>query len=139
SLLEQAGIKARSIELSSERLGLVAKMDLVETVATDSSFGPTVQPVDYKRGRPMETDAGAAAWPADRVQVAVQALVLRDNGYICEEAVVYYAATKQRVTIAIDEALAAETVAAIGAARAMAAGDQIPPPLVDSPKCPRCS
>ncbi|HWG38820.1 MAG TPA: CRISPR-associated endonuclease Cas1 [Terriglobales bacterium] len=139
SLLEQAGIKARSIELSSERLGLVAKMDLVETVATDSSFGPTVQPVDYKRGRPMETEAGPGAWPADRVQVAVQALVLRDNGYTCEEAVLYYAATKQRVTVPIDEALVNETIAALDAARALAAGDQIPPPLVDSPKCPRCS
>src|SRR6185312_11104157 len=108
SELELAGIRARSVELSSERLGLIAKMDLVETidsrgtprVAADPGSGPSVQPVDYKRGRPMETDAGAAAWPADRVQVAVQALVLRDNGYICEEAVVYYAATKQRVTIA---------------------------------------
>ena len=140
SELELAGIRARSVELSSERLGLIAKMDLVETVAAESDAPtPAVQPVDYKRGRPMETDSGPAAWPADRVQVAVQGLVLRDNGYTCEEAVVYYAATKQRVMVPIDEALVSETLAALDSARALAAGDQIPPPLVDSPKCPRCS
>src|SRR6185437_8734089 len=62
SELELAGIRARSVELSSERLGLIAKMDLVETidsrgtprVAADPGSGPSVQPVDYKRGRPME-------------------------------------------------------------------------------------
>ena len=47
--------------------------------------------------------------------------------------------TKQRVRVAIDEPLIAETLEAIAAARALAASGQVPPPLVDSPKCPRCS
>ena len=68
-------------------------------------------PVDYKRGRPRESaDTGQPeAWDADRVQLAVQALVLRDNGYTCNEAVVYYVTTKQRVRIPIDDALVAQT------------------------------
>ena len=141
--LAEAGLKARSVELSSDRLGLIARMDLVESVAEgeggEAAAGAAVRPVDYKRGRPAELDGMPAAWPADRVQIGVQALVLRDNGYRCEEGVLYYAATKQRVRVPIDEALAQETLAALDEARAAALSQQIPPPLVDSPKCPRCS
>src|SRR5690606_8648581 len=88
---------------------------------------------------PRDTDDGPEAWPADRAQLCVQALILRDNGYRCDEAVAYYDTTKQRVRVAIDEALVAETIQAIADARALAASGTIPPPLVDRPKCPRCS
>jgi CRISPR-associated protein Cas1 len=79
------------------------------------------------------------AWDPERVQLAVQGLVLRDNGYTCDEGVIYYVATKQRIRVPIDDALVAETLAAMQAARDVAAAGVIPPPLVDSPKCPRCS
>ncbi len=65
--------------------------------------------------------------------------MLRDNGYSCDEGILYYATTKQRVRIEIDDALIAETEQFIAQARAAALSDQIPEPLVDSPKCPRCS
>src|SRR5579872_7205856 len=78
-------------------------------------------------------------WDTDRVQMAVQALVLRENGYKCDEAVVYYVATKQRVRVPIDEATVAWTLDMLRQARETAAARRIPPPLVDSPKCPRCS
>jgi CRISPR-associated protein Cas1 len=140
SRLDEAGIRARSIELSSDRLGLIAKMDLVESIPGEEPTDPArARPVDYKRGRPMEHDGLPAAWPADRVQVAVQALILRDNGYNCDEAVIYYASTKQRARIPIDAPLVEETLAALAAARALAASGEIPLPLDDSPKCPRCS
>jgi CRISPR-associated protein Cas1 len=134
-LADDEKLHSRSVTLASDTHGLIAKIDLVE--AADGA----VTPVDYKRGRPRENaDTGQTeAWDADRVQLAVQALVLRDNGYACHEAVVYYVATKQRVRIPIDDALIAQTLAAVADARAAAASDQIPPPLVDSPKCPRCS
>jgi len=48
-------IHSRSISLSSERLGLIAKLDLVES-DTDSGEGASVRPVDYKKGRPREAD-----------------------------------------------------------------------------------
>jgi CRISPR-associated protein Cas1 len=128
-------LHSRSVTLSSDAHGLIAKMDLVEV-----SEG-TVKPVDYKRGTPRKNaDTGdLEAWDADRVQLAVQALILRDNGYKCEEGVIYYVSTKQRVRVPIDEALVGQTLQALVDARAAAASDQIPPPLVDSPKCPRCS
>lgn len=128
-------LHARSVTLSSDAHWLIAKLDLVE------AEGETATPVDYKRGKPRENrDTGALeAWDTDRVQMAVQALVLRENGYHCEEAVVYYATTKQRVRIVVDDVLVQQTLQALSDARQIAAQREIPPPLVDSPKCPRCS
>src|SRR5487761_44750 len=52
--LEASDFKTRSVQLSSERLGLIAKLDLIEVEGEKGQ----VTPVDYKRGRPMETDDG---------------------------------------------------------------------------------
>lgn len=131
--LGEERIHARSVTLSSDALHLLAKIDLVE------GADGVVSPVDYKRGSPKTTDAGPEAWPADRIQLGVQALVLRDNGYVVSEAIAYYHATRQRVRLPVDGALTADTTAALEQARAVALSGQIPPPLVDSPKCPRCS
>jgi CRISPR-associated protein Cas1 len=126
-------IHSRSVSLASDRYGLIATIDLVQ------GDGEAVAPVDYKRGRPREGDDGPEGWPADRAQVCAQALILRDNGYVCHEAVLYYDATRQRVRVAIDDALVRETLQAVADARRLAESGRIPPPLVDSPKCPRCS
>lgn len=130
---DEAPVTARSVTLSDEALRVIAKLDLVE------AEGVTATPVDYKKGAPRAGDDGPEAWPADRIQVGVQALVLRANGYTTHEAVLYYAKTKQRVRVPVDDALVAETQEAIVAARDTAERGVIPPPLVDSPKCPRCS
>jgi len=126
--------RSRSVMLSSDQYRVIAKMDLVET------SGEQVVPVDYKRGRPRQhSDGGLEAWDTDRVQLGVQALVLRENGYRCDEGVVYYATTKQRVRVTMDAPLIDTTVAAIRAARQLAESQRRPMPLIDSPKCPRCS
>lgn len=126
-------IESRSVTLSSETHKVIAKIDLVE------GANGLVTPIDYKHGRPRQTDAGLELWPADRVQLAVQGLVLQENGYRCEEGVGYYAQTKQRVRAKFDDELMRETAAAIAQAWALARAGEIPPPLVDSPKCPGCS
>jgi CRISPR-associated protein Cas1 len=128
-----APIAARSVSLSDDTLGITATIDLVE--AADG----LVCPVDYKKGRPRDTEEGPGAWPADEAQIGVQALALRANGYTCDEGIVYYHATRQRVRLAIDEGLVVRTRAIIDEARRIAESGRIPPPLVDSPKCPRCS
>jgi CRISP-associated protein Cas1 len=130
-------IHSRSVTLSSERVGLTAKLDLIE--GDEDADRNSVRPVDYKRGKPRQVDGVPTPWPSDRIQIAAQALVLRDNGYTCDEGILYYLTTKQRVRIAIDNALISETEEAILQARKVALQDAIPPPLVDSPKCPRCS
>lgn len=126
-------IHARSITLSSERLRVIAKMDLVE------AQGTAVTPVDYKHGHPKTGDEGLELWPSDRAQMVVQGIVLRENGYRCDEGIVYYRKTGQRVRVALDDALIGETENQIQEARRIAESATIPPPLIDSPKCPGCS
>ena len=53
-------IHSRSVQLSSERLRVIAKMDLVEVK------DGVVTPVDYKHGRPRDGADGLELWPADR-------------------------------------------------------------------------
>lgn len=130
---ELEDLKARSVTLSSERHRLIAKLDLVEAEAG------RVTPLDYKRGKPRLGEAGPEAWPADLIQICAQALVLRENGYVCDEGLVFYYGTKQRVRILINDALVQQTEQALEDARRTALSNQIPPPLVDSPKCARCS
>jgi CRISPR-associated protein Cas1 len=126
-------IHSRSVQLSSERLRVIAKMDLVEV--EDGA----VTPVDYKHGRPRDGADGLALWPADRAQLGVQGIVLRENGYRCDEGVAYYRKTGQRVRVAFDEAAIAETESLTLEAWGLAESGEIPAPLIDSPKCPGCS
>ncbi len=126
--------RSRSVQLASDRLGVIAKLDLIEC------DGERVVPVDYKRGRPRTAEDGSVeAWEADRIQMGVQAAILRDLGYRCDEAILWYHATRQRVRLTIDDRLMSEVQRTIDAARELARGGEIPPPLDDSPKCPRCS
>jgi CRISP-associated protein Cas1 len=53
--------------------------------------------------------------------------------------VLYFAGSRERVPVEFDEALVARTVDQARQMRTVAEQDEIPPPLVDSPKCPRCS
>ena len=66
-------VVVRLITLSSEEHKVIAKLDLAEF------DGGRATPVDYKHGRPMKSDDGVEVWPSDRVQMAVQGLVLRAN------------------------------------------------------------
>src|ERR1039457_429494 len=131
--LPPQNIHSRSVQLSSERLRVIAKMDLVEVE------DGVVTPVDYKHGRPRDGADGLSLWPADRAQLGVQGIVLRENGYRCDEGVAYYRKTGQRVRAVFDEAAIAETEALILEAWGLAEAGEIPAPLMDSPKCPGCS
>ena len=124
-------IHARSITLSSNRLGLIAKMDLIE------SDDGVVVPVDYKRGKRPHVPRGAH--DPERVQLCVQGLILEEHGYRCDAGVLYFASSKERVRVEFDADLRAVTRNAIDGLRLIAVGGTIPVPLVDSPKCPRCS
>jgi len=134
-------IHARSVMLGSEKLGVVAKLDLVEVtgeINSDLFTAHKVCPVEYKAGAPREGDEGRQLWDADRMQLGLQILLLRENGYTCDEGVVFYRQTRQRVRFvptAEDEDWIRRGIAA---ARACTTGP-MPPPLDHSPKCPRCS
>ncbi|MGH9845806.1 MAG: CRISPR-associated protein Cas4, partial [Blastocatellia bacterium] len=130
-LAEQVKLHSRSVMVGSDRLGAVARIDLIEMAEG------RVVPVDYKRGAAPDLPEGA--WEPERVQVCLQGLLLRENGYECEYGVLYFAASQSRVTVEFTGELIARTLELLTEARRTAESGVIPPPLVDSPKCPRCS
>ena len=142
---EPETIHSRSVTLSSEQLRVIAKMDLIE-VRNAPAVGQTgdlfakreVTPVDYKAGAPREGQDQNEIWDTDKMQLGVQILILRDNGYLCREGVIYYCATRQRVRRQFTPEWEQWVRKNIAAARQCCAGP-IPPPLDHSPKCVRCS
>lgn len=128
---EDEVIHVRSLELSSDALGLVAKLDLAEFE------GRRAVPVDYKRGKRPHVAHGA--YEPERVQLCVQALLLEEHGYEAPEGVLYFVASRERVKVVFDDELRATARQAAAGLRLVASGGQMPPPLENSPKCPRCS
>ncbi len=138
----------RSLALTSDRLGLTATLDLAQI------DGMTAVPVEYRKGRPKRTrelpEAGdelmeerlllpsAEPWPTDRVQIGLQVLLLEDAGYSVPEAFLYYAAERLRVRVTVDDALRSDALRELDSAKRSAVGPR-PPPLVNDPRCPRCS
>lgn len=122
--------RATSVTIGSERLGLIATIDLIE-----GSDGKVI-PVETKKGSPPQH---ADAWEPELVQLSVQGLLLRENGYQCDHGVIYYATSRERRIIEFNDHLIELTLTRVAELREVAAALEPPPPLVDSPKCPRCS
>lgn len=123
-------LQARSVELADAELGLVAVVDRVDTAEGAAT------PVDLKKGAP---DREGRPWPADEIQLLVQAVLLRRAGYRVDSGTLYYAQTNQRIQVPIPDD-AEEKVRAVATDAREVAGSARPPlPLVDSAKCPRCS
>jgi CRISPR-associated protein Cas1 len=123
---------ARSVWLSSDRLGITAKIDVVEGTTEG-----TVVPIEYKRGKAPEVPEGA--YLPERAQLCAQALLLREHGFRCEEAAMYFAGSRRRVPIAVDEALVSLTLEAAARAKKIASRAEPPPPLDDDARCDGCS
>lgn len=130
---EERPYTARSVWLSSETLGVTAKIDVVDVDET----GRVVIPVEYKRGKRPDQPEGA--YLPERAQLCVQVLLLREHGFDCDHGEVYFAADRQRVPITISEGLIDATRQAIRRAKEIAARGELPAPLRDSPKCNGCS
>lgn len=122
---------SRSVSLSSESLGISAKLDLVETT------GGEAIPVEYKRGE--VPDNPERSWEPERVQLMAQALLLRESGYRCSQGILYFEKSRTRVEIVLDEALERRTLELLELAHACAASEEEPLPLDGSPKCRGCS
>ena len=124
-------IVSRSLTLASMTLGVIATLDIVE--AEDG----IVTPIDYKRGKRPHVAQGA--YEPERIQICLQALLLEEHGYRVEEGAIYYAESRERVRIALDEPLRMAARTAVSELRLTVLQSRIPPPLKDSPKCPRCA
>ena len=84
-------IHERSVWLGSEALGLSAKIDLLERE------GRRVTPIDYKRGKRPHVPRGA--YEPELVQLCAQGLLLKDHGYECDEGVLFFVASRERVRV----------------------------------------
>ncbi len=138
----------RSLALTSERLGITGTLDLAEI------NGQTAIPVEYRKGRPRRShepmqpvdemlaepvqERGPEPWPTDRVQIGLQVLLLEDAGYTVPEAFLYYAAERLRLRIVVDDTLRRDALDELDRAKSTAAGPR-PAPLLNDPRCPRCS
>jgi len=121
----------RSLHLGDAELGLVARIDLVEW------DGEIATPIDYKKGTPPDIPAGA--WEPERVQVCAQGLLLRAHGYRSDHGVLWFDAVRRRVQVPFTDELVEATHSYAVKARGVAQAGKLPPPLLDSPKCPGCS
>ena len=129
--VDQELARANSVTLSSESLGVIAKMDVVEMQEE------RVVPVDFKKSKRPHVAAGA--YEPERVQLCAQGMILEDNGYTVTEGALWYAGSRERVRVHFDDELRERTRSAISELRLASASGRRPPPLEDSPKCTRCS
>lgn len=125
------GASMTSLLLSSEKLGLIGKIDLLE------GDGEEFSPVEYKRGKISGNEQ--KVYEPEKVQLCAQGLLLRDNGYSSSRGYVYFADSHRRVEIVFDDALVQRTLKAVDGFREVLSRDEPPPPLTGSPKCPGCS
>src|SRR2546427_226040 len=128
------GAKLRSLRLESESLGLIGVVDIVEG-------GPDgAEIVDYKKGSARRDSEGErVAKEPDAMQVAAQAMLLREHGVNAVRGAIYYAADKRRVPVELSEELFSKVRKALEEARAVAASGQCPPPLKNDARCLYCS
>lgn len=121
----------RALPLWHDTLGLMGKADAVE-------FGPdgTPYPVEYKHGsRHKAADIAAC----DELQLSAQALCLEFmTGRPVREGAIFYASSKRRQVVAIDEAQRGAVVQAASEVRALLEGDSLPPPLTGRQAAQRC-
>lgn len=121
-----------SLRLSSERLGVVAVVDRV------ASEDGSVIPVEVKRGRPGP-DPDHPLRDPELAQLSAQALLLREAGYRVDRGAVFFGETRTRHDVELPANAEEWIEEIVREVRENAASPVPPPPLVDSPKCPRCS
>ena len=124
--------QVRSVTLSSERLNIISKMDLLE------EKDGYIIPVEYKKGS-IPTNTNSEELQPETVQLLVQALILKDNGYSCKKGMLYYATSRTRVSIDFSQDLFQKTENIITQFKKDIVKSSAPKPLEDSSKCPRCS
>lgn len=123
----------RSVEISSDKLGICGVIDLVESRDGKRRL------VDYKKGSPRRAADGE--WTAkqnDALQLAGYALLLREKGIPADAADVYYAEIKRHVAVELSDELLQAFLDTAEQARQTAERGICPEPLCAS-RCFTCS
>ncbi len=122
----------RALPVWNDALGLIGKADVVE-------FEPegTPYPVEYKHGsRNKAADIAAC----DDIQLAAQALCLAAmTGRTVNEGALYYASSRRRRVVTIDDGLRQQVLQARDGVAAMLVIGVLPPPTSDPRRCKACS
>jgi len=124
-----------SLELASETLGLLGKVDCLRR--RDGSY----LPYEHKRGRSArDADNNALPWPSDRLQLIAYAVLLEEAfGQPIPEGRIRYHAANVTVRVPIDDAARADLRAALADARRLRESTDRPP-ITDNPRlCEKCS
>lgn len=124
---------ARSVSLSAPQAGVCCRIDLLE------GDGSHVTPVEYKRGETRKSQAGPGIFEPHLIQLAAQCLALWENGFSCDEGMVYYILSKEKVPVKFDTQLLDRTGALLADMRRAVQRGMLPPPLENSQRCDRCS
>lgn len=120
-----------ALPLWHDGLGLIGKADVVEFDKAGRPF-----PVEYKHGsRHKAADIAVC----DDLQLAAQALCLEAmTGFAVPEGAIYYASSKRRRVVPIDQPLRLQVQQVLDAVRSMLQSQQLPPPLTGPQVVQRC-
>lgn len=112
-------------------LGLIGKADVVEFDKTGQPY-----PVEYKHGNRHKAADIAAC---DDLQLAAQALCLEAMlDCSVSEGAIYYASSKRRRIVSIDQPLRLRVQQVVDEVRGMLESQQLPPPLTGPQAVQRC-
>ncbi len=133
--LEDESPERRSVEVASQRWGLVGKVDAVRR-----RDGKWVA-MEHKRGRCQRgPQREVLAWPSDRIQAIAYAVLLEESlGEIVSQARVRYHADNVTAFVEIDDLARHELVQAIARANELRQSVARPPVAVNENLCRRCS
>jgi len=125
----------RSFEVSSERWGLMGKVDAVRR-----RDGVWVA-IEHKRGRcRRDENKRPTAWPSDRIQAVAYAVLLEEAlGEQVPQARVRYHADGVTAFVNVDDTARSDLAVAIERARVLRCSTERPPITDNENLCPRCS
>lgn len=123
-----------SLELASEHLGLVGRIDSLR-----QRDGALI-PYEHKRGRPRSDGKTPSAWPSDALQVTAYGMLLEEaTGQTVREGRVRYHGENITVRVPLDEFARKAVLKAIDRARELRASSDRPPVSANDRLCIRCS
>lgn len=128
---DERSMQRRSVDVSSQRLGIVGRCDVVSVEADGG-----VRVVEFKTAPQRRS---LAVTPAQRLQLALQGQCLRDMGQRVDGYGVYFVTSRRLVPVELQQADFEHAEQQVYQTRSIVQSQQAPKPLVDDPRCTRCS
>lgn len=127
---DERSLVRRSVALEHPQLGLTGKCDVVD------GSGGSIKVIEFKSA-PLRRSHEVT--DAQRVQLALQRLCLEAAGEVVEGQAVYFTTARRTVDVDLTDADLDEAADYVRQTREIVTAGRAPEPLVDDPKCTRCS